>query len=288
MNGFQRAATIISYEWKRAFAKKKFLALVILAFAVQILVFVVFNHLFSHPPLGLETVLQEIKPLMWTVEVLAPQGFFLVLIAIMTTGGSMSEEYEHGTADILLSKPITKIEYIVGKYLGGFSLFSFVAALTTILGVILSVTFFGPQNDLQFVLHVYLAVVYSNLVFLSLAFMFSEVFRRTSLALLSAIGIFIASTVISGVLIMVHGITREQLYLDASKWLPDWCVSNFPNFVLRELNINVSLLGGTVVSTVGVELETLLAGALIAMYTTIFITLAIIRFLRSDVTKKTA
>lgn len=286
MNGFQRAATIIGYEWKRALAKKKILALVILAFVVQILVFVVFNHLFTHPPLGLEMLLQEIRPLMWTVEVLAPHGFFMVFIAIMVAGGSMSEEYEHGTADILLSKPITKIEYLTGKYLGGLSLLSFVAALTTILGVILSTTFFSPQNDLQFVLHIYLAIVYSNLVFLSLAFMFSEVFRRTTLALLSAIGAFIASTVISGILTTVHMITQEQIYLDASKWLPDWCVSNFPNFVIRELNIGVSLFGGVFIS-VG-EAETLLAGALIAMYTTIFIALTVIRLVRSDITKKTA
>ncbi|MCK4478620.1 ABC transporter permease [Candidatus Bathyarchaeota archaeon] len=286
MNALRRVTVIIGYEWKRALAKKKFLALVILVFAVQIIIFVVFNHLFTNPPPGLEVWLEQIKPLMWTLEVLAPQGLFSVLIAIMVVGGSMSEEYEQGTADILLSKPITRMEYVAGKYLGGLSLFSFVMALTTVLGVILSVIFFSPQDSLQFIPHVYLAMVYSNLVFLSLAFMFSEALRRTMLALLSTIGVFIASSVISGILTWVHMITGEELYLEASKWLPDWCVSNFPNFVIRELNISVPLFGGTFVSAG--ETETFLAGALIAVYTIVFVAIAVVRIVRSDVTKKTA
>jgi len=127
-----------------------------------------------------------------------------------------------------------------------------------------------------------LAIVYSNLVFLSLAFTFSEVFRRTTLALLSAVGIFIASMVTSGVLSAVYAFTQEQLYLDASKWLPNWCVSNFPNFVISEL---VGILSTPFVS-VG-QAETVLAGALIAAYTTIFIAVAVIKLAKSDVTKKT-
>lgn len=285
MDGLRRVAVIIGYEWRRALAKKKFLALVILVFALQIAVFAVFNYLFAHPPLGLEPFLEQARPLIWTVEVLAPQGFFTVLVAIMIAGGSMSEEYEHGTADVLLSKPITRIEYAAGKFLGGLSLFGFVMALTTALGVILSVTFFSPQNDLQFVLHVYFAVVYSNLVFLSLAFMFSEVLRGTTLSYISVIGVFIASSVISGILTVVHTITRDQLYLDVSKWLPDWCVSNFPNFVIRELNISVPLSGGTFVSAG--DPETVMAGALIAVYTVLFVVIALVKILRSDITKKT-
>lgn len=286
MNGLRRVAVIIGYEWRRALAKKKFLALVILVFAVQITVFVVFHQLLTNPPMDVEIPLEQIKPLMWTLEVLAPQGFFTVLIAIMIGGGSMSEEYEHGTADILLSKPISRIEYVAGKYLGGLSLFSFVMALTTVLGVALPIAFFSPQESLQFVPHIYLAVVYSNLIFLSLAFMFGEVFRRTTLALLSAIGVFIASNVIRGILTAVHMITQQQIYLDASKWLPDWCVSNFPNFVTRELNINVPLFGGMLVSAK--ETEIFLAGALIAVYTIVFVVIAVVKIIRSDVTKKTA
>jgi ABC-2 type transport system permease protein len=283
MNAFQRVATIISYEWKRTLARKKFIVFVIIAFVVQILIFVIFNYLFTNPPPLMPTFfLEQTKPMMWIVEALAPQGLFMSLVAIMISGGSMSEEYEHGTADILLSKPIAKIEYMTGKYLGGVSILSFVVALTTALGVILATSFFSPQEHLHFVPHVYLAIVYSNLVFLSLAFMFSEVFRRTTLALLSAVGIFIASMVTSGVLSAVYAFTQEQLYLDASKWLPNWCVSNFPDFVISEL----VAISSTPFVSVG-QVETVLAGALIAVYTIVFIAMAVIKLIKSDVTKKT-
>ncbi len=289
MNTLQRVANITSYEWKRALAKKWFFALVILAFAIQVLIFVVFNFLFTNPPPnlppGLQGVLEQIKPFMWIVEALTPQGFFMSLIVIMIAGGSMSEEYEHGTSDILLSKPITKLEYMTGKYLGGLSLLSFVAALTTVLGVILAVTFFSPQEGLQFVPHIYLAIVYSNLVFLSLAFMFSEVLRRTTLSYLSAIGVFIASLVISGVLSAVYGFTGEQLYLDVSKWLPDWGASNFPSFVMEKL---VNVPSSPFISPTQGGSDLLLAGVLVAVYTSIFIVVSTIRLVRSDVSKRTA
>jgi len=288
MNALQRTAIIVSYEWRRALAKKWFFALVILAFATQILVFVVFNFLFTNPPPNLpptfQASLEQIKPFMWTVEVLTPQGFFMSLIVIMIAGGSMSEEYEHGTADILLSKPVTKLEYMTGKYLGCLSLLSFAAALTTIIGVILAVGFFSPQESLQFIPHIYLAIVYSNLVFLSLAFMFSEVLRKTTLSYFSAIGIFIASMVISGVLSAVYGFTGEQLYLDVSKWLPNWGASNFPSFVMGKL---VNIPSGPFTSSAQGNSDLLLAGALIAVYTIIFIAVATFRLVKSDVTKKT-
>jgi len=290
MNALRRVAVIIGYEWRRALAKKKFIALVILVFAIQITIFAIFNYLFTNPPTGLPSPLQEqlkqaleqTRPLMWIVEVLAPQGLFMSLVAIMIAGGSMSEEYEQGTADILLSKPITKIEYLAGKYLGGLSLLSFVTALTTMLGIILAVTFFSPQEHLQYIPHIYLAIVYSNLVFLSLAFMFSEIFRRTTLALLSAVGVFIASTIISGILSAVYGFTGESLYSEVIKWLPNWSVSNFPSFLMGKLLNEPNIMFASLVHG-----DLLLAGILIAIYTTIFIVVASVRLVRSDVTKRT-
>ncbi len=113
--------------------------------------------------------------------------------------------------------------------------------------------------------------------------MFSEVLRRTTLSYLSAIGVFMASLVISGVLSAVHGFTGERLYLEVSRWLPDWCTSSFPNFVVRGLtNIpSIPFLSSG-------EIETVLAGTLIAVYTIVFVAIAVVRIVRSDVTKKTA
>ncbi|NIN51900.1 MAG: ABC transporter permease subunit [Nitrososphaeria archaeon] len=266
MGFLQRSANLVTYEWRRALAKKKLFVLVILVLALQVGLFVLLYYFLTNPPPGFTIIgpsLEEVKAMMWLVGVLGLQSLFIPLIAIVIAGGSMSEEYEHGTADILLSKPITKIEYMIGKFLGGLSLLGFVIALTTILGATLAYGLFGPQESIHFVPVIYLVLLYANLLFFSMAFMFSEVIRRTTLSIMAAFGILVASWFIGGILSTMYLISGgEQLYLEISKWLPLWSVSNLPSFVASEL-INaqeaffVSVAGG------GIQL----AAAFVAAYT---------------------
>ena len=286
MGFFQRSVNLVTYEWRRALAKKWLYALVILALALQVGVFVLFYYFLTNPPPGFTIIgpsLEEVKASMWLVGVLGPQGLFMPLIAIIIAGGSMSEEYERGTADILLSKPITKIEYMTGKFLGGLSLLGFVIALTTILGAVLAHGLFGPQESFQIAPLIYLVLVYSNLLSFSLAFMFSEVFRRTTLSMLAVIGIFVASMFIGTYLSIMYGMTQEQLYVEVSKWLPNWSVSNLPSFVVSEL---ITAPGSPFVDILSGDIQ--LAAAIIAVYTVASILIAALRLIRSDVTKKTA
>ena len=278
MVALKRISTIIGYEWRRALAKKKILALIILAIAFQTLIMVVFSQF-----VGTMFLTNEAMSFMWIFGVLQGQGLFVQLIAIITAGGSMSEEYEHGTADILLSKPITRGEYMSGKFLGGFSLLAMVEALTTFVGVVLSLWFFGAQSGLQFAPLMFLAIVYSSLIFFCLSFMFSEVFRGSTLAMLIAFGILIASSVISPILAMLYSMTGEHSYIYLSKGIPTWAATNFPSLLMSELITTPS----TVLSAG--DLEALYQAAMIiAVYAIIFIVIAAYRLLKSDVTKKTA
>lgn len=286
MNAFQRIAIIVGYEWRRAIAKKKFLVLLILALVLQVGLFALFYYFFTNPPPGFTVIgpsLEEVKAMMWLVGVLGPQGLFIPLIAIVIAGGSMSEEYEHGTADILLSKPITKIEYMIGKFLGGLLLLGSVIALTTTLGGTLASGLFGPQESIQFAPVIYLVLLYSNMLFFSMAFMFSEVFRKTTLSILAAVSILVASAFIGGILSTMYFMTQEQLYVEVSKWLPNWSVSNLPSFVASKL---ITAPQSPFVSMPGGDIQ--LAAAIIAVYTIASILIATIKLVRSDVTKKAA
>jgi ABC-2 type transport system permease protein len=283
MGFLQRSANLVTYEWRRALAKKWFYALVILALVLQVGLFALFYYFFTNPPHGfVGPPLEEIKDTMWLVGVLGPQSLFIPLIAIVIAGGSMSDEYEHGTADILLSKPITKVEYMTGKFLGGLSLLGFVMALITTLGATLAYGFFGPQESIQFVPIIYLVLLYSNLLFFSMAFMFSEVLRRTTLSMLAGIGIIVASMFIGGILSTMYLMTQEQLYLEISKWLPNWSVSNLPSFVASEL---ITAPESPFVSLPGGDIQ--LAAAIIAVYTVASILIAALKLVKSDVTKRT-
>lgn len=286
MGFLQRSANLVTYEWRRALAKKWLYVLVTLALVLQVGLFALFHYFFTNLPPGSIIIgpsLEEIKASMWLVGVLGPQGLFIPLIAILIAGGSMSEEYERGTADILLSKPVTKIEYMTGKFLGGLSLLGFVIALMTTLGATLAHGLFGPQESLQFLPVIYLVLLYANLLFFSLTFMFSEVFRRTTLSMLAGIGIFVASMFIGGILSGMYIMTQEQLYLEVSKWLPNWSVSNLPSFVASEL---ITAPESPFIAMPGGDIQ--LAAAIIAVYTVVSILIATLRLVRSDVTKKGA
>jgi ABC-2 type transport system permease protein len=273
----RRVAVIVGYEWRRALAKKKILGLIILTLIFQILVMVLISQLAGSTPFFVDA-----GPFMWILGGLGGQSLFVPLIAIIVAGSSMSEEYEHGTADILLSKPITRVEYMFGKFLGGFSLLATIEALTTSVGVVLSLWFFGGQSGLQFAPLMFLAIVYSSLIFFCLSFMFSEVFRGSTLAMLGAFGILIASAIVSQLLTTLYNATAQQSYLYVTKVIPTWATSNFPSFVLS----HVITAPATVLPRA--DLGDLYQSALaIAVYTVVFIVIAAFRLLKSDVSKKT-
>jgi ABC-2 type transport system permease protein len=266
MDALRRVAVIAGYEWRRALAKKKVLALIILAIAFQTLIMVGEHALLAGG------FLTNGASLMWITGVLEG-GLFVQLIAIIVGGGSMSEEYEHGTADILLSKPIKRVEYMSGKFLGGFSLLAMVEALITFVGVALSLGFFGAQSGLQFAPIMFLAIVYSSLIFFCLSFMFSEVFRGTTLAILLAFAVLIASSVISPILTFLYGVSGRAI--------PTWAATNFPSLVMSELITASSVLPA---GDLGALAQ---ASLIIAVYAIVFTLIAAYRLLKSDVTKKT-
>jgi ABC-2 type transport system permease protein len=266
MGGLTRVATIIDYEWRRALAKKSIFALIILAIVFQTLIMV------GERAASAEGFVTTDLSLIWITGVLEG-GLFVQLIAVIVGGGSMSEEYEHGTADILLSKPIKRVEYVSGKFLGGLSLLAMVEALITFVGVVLSLAFFGAQSGLQFAPIMVLAIIYSSLIFFCLSFMFSEVFRGTTLAILLAFAVFIASLVISPTLTFLYGTSARAL--------PAWAATEFPSLVMSQLINGSSVLPPRDLGALGQ------ASLIIAVYAVVFTLIAAYRLLKSDVTKKT-
>ena len=280
MDALRRVAVMIEYEWRRALAKKKVLALIILAVVFQILPFIIFTQI----TLDLTA---DAKATMWVIGALGGQNLFIQLVAIIVAGGSMSEEYEHGTADILFSKPIKRLEYMAGKFAGGFSLLVIIEAVMVAVGVFLGFGFFGPQKYLEFAFVILGSIVYSSLLFFSLTFMFSELIRKSTLAILAGFGVFIVSQVLYSVLLVLSmlstaGGTPNEFYSNVSKLLPTWSASNLPAFVASE--VMPMLSNPLVILTTG---EVALAALIIAVYTVVSISIASVRLVKSDVAKKT-
>ncbi|MEM2975900.1 MAG: hypothetical protein QW821_05740, partial [Candidatus Bathyarchaeia archaeon] len=89
----------------------------------------------------------------------------------------------------------------------------------------------------------------------------------------------ILGSILSGYLYLTTG---EKIYLDVSKILPTWSATNFPSFVTAEL-----------ITSASTPLQPILAGdvqlatAIIAIYSIASIVIAYVKFLKSDVTKRT-
>jgi ABC-2 type transport system permease protein len=270
MGAFGRIGTLIGYEWKRALAKKKVLALVILAVAFQTLITLGIYEASRFT--GTASFGGVSADFIW-ILILGEGLFFVQVIAIVVAGGSMSEEYEHGTADVLLSKPIKRVEYMLGKFLGGFSLLVMVEALITLAATVLSLAFFGGQSALEFAPLMFLAIAYSSLIFFSISFMFSEVFRGTTLAMLLGLAVLFTSFVLSPFLSFVYGI--------GTRALPTWAATAFPSLVLGEVigaqNAGTAVDPGALAQ----------AALIIALYAIASVIIAAFRLVKWDVTKRT-
>jgi ABC-type transport system involved in multi-copper enzyme maturation permease subunit len=154
-------------------------------------------------------------------------------------------------------------------------------------GVLMGYAFFGPQTNVQFAPVILGAIAYSSLLFFSLTFMLSEVVRRGTLAMLIAIGVFIASQILYSVLIVLYSLSQAshqpvQFYLDLSKALPTWSAANLPVFIASEV---MPMLRNPLIALATGDIG--LSAAIIAIYTVVSIIIAVARLLKSDITKKT-
>ena len=162
-----------------------------------------------------------------------------------------------------------------------------IEAIMVAVGVFLGFGFFGPQKYLQFAFVILGSIIYSSLLFFSLTFMFSELIRKSTLAILASFGVFLVSQVLYGVLLVLSmlstvGGTPNEFYLNVSKLLPTWSASNLPTFVASEV---MPMLNNPLVSlTTG---EVALAVLIIAVYTVVSVSIASVRLVKSDVAKKT-
>ena len=272
--------TFARYEIKRAIARKKVLALV--AFTILLGVF----PYYALSAAGTTLIPNSVYPYIWVVGIFAVAPLFLNFTAILIAAGSMSEEYEQGTAELLLSKPVRRSDYVTGKFLGGFILFLSILTLNIFLSVASAFTFFGTQNDLYIIPGLFLAQAFASLVFYSLAFMLGELIRRSSLAYIFSSAVFFSSYIISTFMGLIYTLTDKTIYKTIQIYLPTSPANSLPiqyafprlpqslSTVLRFINTTTS------VPTIDLSIEILLA------YTLVAIAIAAAYFLRADVSRK--
>jgi ABC-2 type transport system permease protein len=210
------------YEIRRATARKKVLVLVVVTILISTIPVILIKSV------GGSLLPPDDYPYLWVFGIFVVQGFFLPFTALLIAAGSMSEEYEQGTAEVLLSKPVTRDEYFAGKFTGGFLLITGVILLNATLSVASATFTFGVQDALIVLPPVVLAQVYSALIFYSVAFMSGELVRRSSLSYIIASAVYFTSEIAGIVLRAIYTLTGNVLYLHINVYLPTTPVSSLP------------------------------------------------------------
>jgi ABC-2 type transport system permease protein len=275
-----RVLTFFRYEVRRAIARKKVLAVVALTILLDTVPY------YALAGAGLSLIPAPLHPYLWVVGVFIPQAFFLQFIALLIAAGSMSEEYEQGTAEVLLSKPVGRGEYLFGKYLGGYSLLVLVIILNVVLSVASATYVFGAQMGLEILPSVLLVQAFSGLVFFSLSFMIGELIRRSSLSYILSSAVFFTSQIVGIYLTIIYNLTGQETFRTASLYLPTSPVNSLPLLVaepsLPSTVQTLLRLGG-----IGaVETSFWFSALMVLIYSVSALMIAAAYFARADVAKR--
>ena len=271
--------TFMRYEIKRAIARRKVLALLAFTILLDTLPY------YALSTAGASVLLGSAFPYIWIAGVLAVQPLFLNFTAILIAAGAMSEEYEQGTAELLLSKPVKRNDYFIGKFLGGFTLFLGILAFNDFLSVASAYTFFGSQYGLEIAPGLFLVQAFSALLFFSIAFMLGELIRRSSLAYIFSSAVFFSSFIISAYMDLIFRLTGKQIYETIRIYLPTSPANSLPVQyaapLLDRAGVGiVDFVGQSIVPTIDLSVAILLA------YTIPAIAVAAGYFWFSDISRK--
>lgn len=275
-----RVATFARYEIRRAVARKKVLALVALTILLDTTPYYALAA--SHASI----VPAPLHPYLWIVGVFVPQAFFLQFIALLIAAGSMSEEYEQGTAEVLLSKPVSRDEYFFGKYLGGYVLLVAIVVLNALLSIASATFVFGPQTALEILPLTLLAQAFSALVFFSFAFMVGELMRRSSLSYILSSAVFFTSQILGVYLNLIFSLTGNDIYKIANLYLPTSPVDSLPLLLTQSSFPSTVLTLFRFGGATPVESSAVMSATLIAAYALIAVIVSLVYFRRTDVAKR--
>jgi ABC-2 type transport system permease protein len=214
--------SFMRYEIKRAIARRKVLALIAFTVLLDTLPY------YALSTAGTTLIPSSAYPYIWVAGVFAVQPLFLNFTAILIAAGAMSEEYEQGTAELLLSKPVERNDYFAGKFLGGYTLFLTILAFNIVLSVASAFTFFGTQFGLEILPGLFLVQAFAALVFYSLAFMLEEIVRRSSLAYIFSSAVFFSSFIISAYMDLIYTLTGKTIYKTIQIYLPTSLANSLP------------------------------------------------------------
>ena len=182
---FTRFLAVVRYEMLWNIRKKKFIGIIIIAFALATLGLAL-------PPILSSTTGTAITSNANFAITYGASSFGFFLFALATAMNSISSEFESGTIVPLLTKPVSRTMVLLGKLFAAFViiLVSYVIIFTyTTVG---SIFVYGPQNNLQLVPLVLVGNLISTFIWVSILLAMGSLTKNTIVTTLVALGLFLA------------------------------------------------------------------------------------------------
>jgi len=166
--------------------------------------------------------------------VISMPGFFIGLMGIAIGGGLFSSEYEDRTSYVLYTKPLTRLDIFLGKFIGGYLLTAVLTLVYAVIGVLSSLVIFGDLDGSHAIIPVILSMIYSQLLFFSISYMFSQLTKRTLISIVICVALIIFLPIIQSMLIIFSSLLNLKYLKYVIYLLPTWA-NQLPTYVAMDL-----------------------------------------------------
>lgn len=235
---FTRFWAIVRYEMLWNIRKKKFLAIIIIVFAIAAAIFlapVIANKYYGTP----------ISANSSYAITFGGNGFLFILIAIGIAMNSISSEFEGGTIVPLVTKPVSRTMIFLGKAFTAFILL--VVSYTVLYGFITvaSIAVYGSQINLQYMPLIAVGSIVSTMIWISLLFALGSITKNTMVTVIAIIGLFLALLIAVPIASEFGGPSPVYNYLPGT--------ANTGYLIIN--NSSLIYVGGTVVGSNGTSVS---------------------------------
>jgi ABC-type transport system involved in multi-copper enzyme maturation permease subunit len=190
-----RFYAIVKYEMLWNIRKKKFYAILIVAFALTTLT-LAGGHIQS----AITGNPVELDPDFVINSNIGLGGFGFFLFAIVTVMNSISGEFESGTIVPLLAKPVSRTAVFLGKLFAAFLTLLITYALLETYMTIGGLVIYGPQNNLHLLPLSLVGALFSTLIWISIVITFGTLFRSSLIAAIGALGIWLGTNIVGSII----------------------------------------------------------------------------------------
>lgn len=209
----------LKLEIKKSIRTKKFWAILIIMLLLYIPILYAIKTV---QPYGREFTASEVIAALISIT-LSLAKFFITILAIVLGATAVNTEITEGTLRVAISKPISRLGYIVGKFLGHIVVL-FIAILLAVVVTLVGIAMMGidiTSGLIWDVLLLNLSILLAMMEFLALGYIVSLFVKSTSTAIGIAIVLLFLMSLMSPILVEYFAHSKAE-ELTREKFGPNW------------------------------------------------------------------